>query len=115
MHRLIAGNPSGILVNVEVDHKNGDKIDNRRINLRLVTQREGRYNRPKYKNNKSGYKGVYWYKPTKRWQAQIVVDKKLKSLGYYHDKIEAAKAYNAAVIKHQGEHARLNEIGTTNA
>lgn len=58
MHRVIAETPIGL----ETDHANGDKLDNRRCNLRVATMAENQRNRPAYRNNKSGLKGVSFHK-----------------------------------------------------
>jgi hypothetical protein len=55
MHRLILGIP-----NSEVDHVNGNPLDNRRVNLRLATRAQNSANTRSRKNTTSKYKGVYW-------------------------------------------------------
>lgn len=62
----------------------------------------------KQKNNKSGYKGVLFFRG--KWVAKIKVNKKSFYLGSFNNVIEAAKAYNAAAIKYFGENAYLNPI-----
>lgn len=104
MHRLIMGNPEGKLI----DHINMDKLDNRRENLRVCTNSENLYNRPKNKNNTSGYKGVTWFKRDSKWRAAIMIDRKMNHLGYFEDVVEAAKAYDIAANMYFGEFARLN-------
>ncbi len=61
-------------------------------------------------NNKSGFKGVCWYKARNKWICYITAMNKRIHLGYFTDKVEAAKAYNAAAKKHFGEFAWLNPI-----
>ena len=51
-----------------------------------------------------------WYKRTKKFKAQININNKRTGLGYFENKIEAAKAYNEAAIKYYGEFANLNKI-----
>lgn len=102
--REIMGNPKGMMV----DHKNGDTLDNRKSNLRICNRAENGSNRGKQINNKSGYKGVYWYKYTKKWKAQIKVKGKVMALGYYFNKVDAAKAYNQASLEFHGEFANIN-------
>jgi hypothetical protein len=104
MHRRILKAPDGI----QVDHISPDTLDNRRSNLRLATSQQNQFNRGKQRNNTSGYKGVYWLEPYGKFQALIVVKKKHISLGLFTDKIEAAKAYDAAALKYAGAFARLN-------
>src|SRR5271157_3163075 len=55
----------------EIDHKNNVKDDNNFNNLRLSFHDQNAINRPKQKNNKSGYKGVYWDKNSKKWKVEI--------------------------------------------
>ncbi len=104
MHRLIAGTPAGM----DTDHRDGDKLNNQRFNLRIATRTENGRNRKPKKG--SEFKGVYLFKKSGKWRAQIRVDRKLKELGLFILKEDAAKAYNAAAIEHFGGFARLNEV-----
>ena len=107
MHRFIMNCPEGS----QVDHINGDIMDNRKSNLRICSHSDNMKNRSLYKNNSSGYKGVYLHKAAKKWAASIRINKgKRKHLGLFDDCIEAARAYNEAALIHHGEFARLNEI-----
>lgn len=108
IHRFILGLGDGD--NREVDHINGDKLDNRRENLRICTSQNNKMNRPKYSNNTSGFKGVYWRKDKNKWQAKIQFNSKQYSLGYFLNKISAAKSYNIAATKFFKEFACLNKI-----
>ena len=93
---------------LEIDHKNHG--DNRGV-LRLATRGENNKNvRVSRLNNKSGFKGVYWGKGTRRWRAVITVNKKRKHLGVFHSRLEAAWAYNQAAIEHYGKFAKLNVL-----
>lgn len=95
----------------QVDHKFGDGLDNRKENLRICTHAQNQMNRGVPSNNKSGFKGVCWHKNIKRWVAYIKVNNKNVNIGTFKDKIEAAKAYNAAAIFYHGESfAKLNQI-----
>lgn len=91
-----------------VDHKNRDGLDNRRENLRPATKRQNAANHGRNRNNASGYKGVSWCNRERKWRACIRVDYKRKSLGYYADPAEAARAYDAAAAVAFGEFAALN-------
>jgi len=104
MHRVIADAPTGM----DVDHINGNGLDNRRENLRVCTHAENQRNRRKNKDNTSGFKGVFWHKNRKRYQAQIKICGKKIHLGYFLDPAEAAHAYDEAAKKYFGEFARLN-------
>lgn len=101
MHSLINRTPRG----KSTDHINGDKLDNRRSNLRTCTQSQNMANRGHQVNNKSGYKGVYW--AAGKWTAQIRLKGETIYLGRSSDIKEAARMYNKAAQKYHGEYARL--------
>lgn len=107
LHREILGAPRGI----QVDHINGDGLDNRRENLRLVSPSENMRNRPAPKSNKSGYKGVSFYKSRGLWQAQIQVEGKKKTLGYFSSPEVAFSAYCQAAERLHGQFARVDGEG----
>lgn len=108
MHQLILPVPNSKL---EVDHKNGNGLDNQRINLRIVTRSQNNMNRFKqFSATTSKYKGVSWFKRDKCWRAYIVCKNVQMHLGYFKIEEEAARAYNEAAMKHFGEFARLNEF-----
>lgn len=105
-HRLIINAPAEI----EVDHKNRNKIDCRKRNLRACTHAENLRNRGALSNNTSGYKGVSLVKASKKYKAGINKYGKHIYLGSYDTPEAAAQAYNEAAIKHHGEFACLNTI-----
>jgi hypothetical protein len=91
-HRLAWLYTHGAWPNGEIDHINGDRTDNRVINLRDTTRAENSQNqRHSRKGSKAGLIGVSWQKITRRWQARIFVSGKNKHLGYF-DTPEAAHA-----------------------
>lgn len=104
MHREIMKADVGI----EVDHINGDKLDNRKSNLRLCGRSSNMANMKLKINNQSGYKGVSWSSRGNKWQVHIMVDNKSIYLGMYSDKEEAARAYDNAARKYFGEFAKTN-------
>lgn len=106
MHRVIINTPEGM----HTDHINGDKLDNRRENLRVCTRSENMANCGLKKSNKSGYKGVHWSKNNKNWRVQIRKDGKYVYQRYFHNILDAARAYNKVALKYHGEFARLNEL-----
>lgn len=105
MHRLILSVPSHLFV----DHINGNKLDNRRCNLRICTHSQNCRNQKKQKNKSSSrYKGVTWVKLSKKWRARIRINNKLIDLGLYLSEKNAALAYNRGSKKYHGKYARLN-------
>ena len=92
---------------LKVDHKNRVRTDNRRTNLRYITNVNNARNSSKPKNNTSGYKGVS-KTTTGSWGAQIRVNYKIIYLGTYVTKEEAALVYDIAAKKHHKEFAVLN-------
>ncbi|HZZ77467.1 MAG TPA: HNH endonuclease [Gemmataceae bacterium] len=105
MHRLILHPLQGF----EVDHINGNGLDNRVANLRFVTRRENNHNfRPERDRKTSRYKGVCWDNACQKWYATIRLPERCLSIGHYTSEEEAALAYNSAAIRHFGEHARIN-------
>lgn len=87
----------------QLDHKNRIRSDNRIENLREAGNHENGSNCSTSKRNTSGVKGVMWYKRYQKWAASIRVNKKLIHLGYFTDKLEAAKARLDAELKYFGE------------
>lgn len=104
MHRFIMGAKEG----QQVDHINGNSLDNRRSNLRFCNNAQNQYNRLPDHVSISKYKGVRWHKRDKLWYAAIKINGKQKWLGYHRDEISAAKTYDAAAKELFGEFAKLN-------
>ncbi len=106
MHRLIAGTPPGM----STDHRDGDKLNNQRFNLRVATKSQNGMNRGSQNGSSSKFKGVFWFARTKKWRSAIVKKGKSKHLGYFSCENEAAKAYNHAAMEMHGEFVKLNII-----
>ena len=68
-----------------VDHANGNKLDNRRANLRICNQQENSRNKTKRSDNKSGVTGVHFCKTRKKWVAQINTGERVLLLGRFLD------------------------------
>jgi hypothetical protein len=101
MHRQILGAASG----VEVDHINGDPLDNRRENLRVANRSQNMANIPP--RSKTGFKGVHRTK-SGRFQVCIRHNWKLLHLGTFDCPSAAARAYDAKAKELFGEFARPN-------
>lgn len=97
LHRWLFNNPEGF----QIDHINHDTLNNTRGNLRIVTPGENSQNKKgAYKTSKSGIRGVFWDKRSKKWNAHFQVDKKKVNLGLFQDIEEAEKAVIEARRKH---------------
>lgn len=105
MHHCITGEPLG---GFEVDHINGDQLNNQRSNLRIVTRAQNMWNTRKRSGMSSRYKGVSWKSSHKQWYARIQVHGEMMHLGLYRTEQAAALAYDFAARTHYGEFARLN-------
>lgn len=88
LHRVIMDAPKGL----EVDHINHNRLDNRRINLRLVTHQQNLANMSMHRDNSSGHKNIYWQINRKCWQVQINRNGKKFHLGSFKDINKAIKA-----------------------
>jgi hypothetical protein len=102
LHREIMHAPRGLVC----DHISGNKLDDRKANLRLISQQENLMNRRCFKNNRCGYKGVT--RQHGKWHARIQFHEKLIHLGFWADPITAALAYDCAARQLFGEYALLN-------
>jgi len=102
-HRLAWYLTHGSFPRQQIDHKNGDKRDNRIVNLRLATNQQNHANRGPQRNSSTGVKGVYWFKPNRQWKAQICVSGKSIVLGYFHDFDDAVRCRKAAELKYHGD------------
>ncbi|WP_176690518.1 HNH endonuclease [Enterobacter kobei] len=89
-----------------VDHKNGNRNDNRWVNLRPATASENMHNMGLRKDNSSGVPGVYWNNRTKKWHAQFKVHGKQHQFGSYKDFADAVNAISVARAEHYGEFVR---------
>jgi hypothetical protein len=111
MHKYIMNTPRGM----QVDHINGNRLDNRKNNLRIVNSKRNNWNssKPKsYGNTEMGskYKGVGIHSTYKKFRARIYKEGKEYHLGFFDTDKEAAIAYNKKAIELFGEFARLNKF-----
>lgn len=102
MHRVITDTPPG----VQIDHRDGNGLNNQRYNMRFATIAQNAQNVPKRRHNKSGFKGVH--SANGRWNATIRINHKPVHLGGFTSADEAARAYDRAAIQCHGEFAYLN-------
>ena len=86
-----------------IDHINNNPIDNRIENLRDSTNMQNQYNAGISSRNTSGFKGVYWNKGSKKWQARINVFGETVNLGFFKDIERAVNAYQTKAKELHGE------------
>lgn len=96
------------LIGFDVDHINGDRLDNRMVNLRMATRAENLANSRAHKDSLSGIKGVRFHKVRQRWQARICHAGKSRHLGYFDNPQDAARAYSEAAATMFGKFARAD-------
>ncbi len=109
LHRWILKSYANIrLGGLQVDHINGNKLDNRLENLRPASHLQNQQNRGAQSDNKTGYKGVSFHKAMGKYLASIRVNGKSIHLGYYTNPLDAALAYDAAARQYHGSFANTN-------
>lgn len=104
MHRLIIRPPA----NMEIDHINGNRIDNRKSNLRVCTHAQNQCNKSTIGINTSGFKGVAWREDCHKWRAKIKFCGTPINIGHFDNPIDAAIAYDKKALELFGEFAKLN-------
>lgn len=102
MHRFIMNTPVGM----ETDHKDLDRLNNRKSNLRICTSSQNKANATR--KSESGFRGVRSYGKT--FQARFTHGEKNLHLGMFKTAKDAALAYNKKAIEVYGEFARLNNV-----
>lgn len=105
MHRELMGLVKGD--GKQADHANGNKADNRKINLRVCTNIQNHWNVKRQINNTTGYKGVEWLGNRSKWRARVSVGKKRVFLGHFETLEEARSAYETYVSQAHGEFANF--------
>lgn len=106
MHRMILKPPR----DMDIDHRDGDGLNNQKSNIRICTTQQNLRNTKKRHGTSSIYKGVNFHRQRGKWAACIHLDGKGIYLGLFVTEKEAALAYNKAASELFGEFAKLNEI-----
>lgn len=106
IHRVIWAISYSEWPRYDIDHIDGNAHNNRITNLRLAAPSQNQRNRPRQSNNKSGYKGVFFNKQKKKWQAKICINYEHHHLGFFDDPEIAYETYCEAAKKYHGEFAR---------
>lgn len=107
-HRLAWLYVTGVWPEAGLDHCNCDKLDNRFSNLRLADSFENARNKPRRRDNTSGYKGIYKAAGSNRWAARIVVNRKQLFLGRFATPEAAHQAYRDAAKQMHGAFANVS-------
>jgi len=109
MHRAIFEHYElEIPVDKEIDHRDGNGLNNQKYNLRLATHQENQFNAKCHSKSLSQYKGVSWNKRDCKWQVCISINSKPTNIGQFKSEKEAALAYDNAARKYHGEFAHTN-------
>lgn len=104
LHRIINRTPRSMVT----DHINGDKLDNRKLNLRSCSNGENVSNQKVRADNTLGFKGIR--KNKRKWSAQIGKDGRHIAIGTFNTKLEAATAYDKAALRLHGAFASTNKM-----
>lgn len=99
MHRFLLAPPSGL----DVDHINGDRLDNRRVNLRTCSRQQNLWNSRIKSTNTSGFKGVDFVKSKSLFRARIRTSSGRINIGLFKTKEGASEAYKNAAKHHHAE------------
>ena len=107
MHRIIwAYHYGAIPSNLQIDHIDGDKVNNTIKNLRLATHGQNQSNNKRaYRNSRSSILGVYWHKRDRKWSAEIKTNSKSIYLGCFANQEDAIAARKAAELQYFAEFA----------
>lgn len=105
MHRVILGLERDD--SRQADHINGDTLDNRRANLRIVTHAQ---NMAAHSDAKSPYRGVDWFTPHGKWRARACIAGRTHDLGYFTDELEAAEAARSFREQHMTHNVEARHV-----
>lgn len=107
MHREILKLKNG---KIQVDHIDGDGLNNQKSNLRLCDHKQNQHNSLKQDGCTSKFKGVSWSPIMKKWRVSFGPSSNRKTIGHYESEKEAALAYNVTASFAYREFAKLNVI-----
>lgn len=96
--------------NVDIDHINGNRADNRLANLRLASRAQNSWNSHAHNDSLHGFKGLTWIHGRQKWQVRICVHGSRKTLGHFTSLEDAQAVYRDAARHFFGEYA---SYGTT--
>lgn len=105
-HRLAWKYENGEFPTGEIDHADRDRSNNSFANLRKATSSQNKHNQGKGQKNTSGFKGVSFFKRTGRWRAQIKLNNRNYTIGYFKTPEEASEAYRKAADRLHRDYAR---------
>lgn len=111
LHVVVARRKYGAIPQgMQVDHKDGNRLDCRRDELRLATPAQQMQNRRRRSLGgvETPYKGIHFHKKSGFWQAEMRVKGKYTYIGIFKDELDAARAYDAKARELYGEYARCN-------
>lgn len=106
-HRVIWAIHYGEWPELQVDHINGNKVDNRICNLRRASRYQNQLNKPMRADSTNPFKGVRWHKRDQRWVASICHMGKAHHLGTFINPEDAHAAYCLAAKQLHGDFARF--------
>lgn len=101
LHHLVMGKPS---LGMVIDHRNRDRLDNTRENLRIVSFSQNNQNKTLRQGTSSAFRGVTWRKDCNRWGVSCGH----RYVGIFENEQEAARAYDLTALKLFGKNATLN-------
>lgn len=97
---------------IQIDHIDGNSLNNCRSNLRLCNNAENNRNKALTVSNTSGFKGVSWNSDAKKWNSRIKYNYKTFHIGLYSDLKECALSYDIAALLIHGEFAKTNGVSS---